>query len=200
MAADGRESGQQTVVNGSGAAPQLPQRLSLDIEKAGSPEAPRTSSSTEAEELRSQVHYEKVNVTASALAHSNSNTAGVPVASSPSHSVNGDNVTEETWYPEGGFKAWSVVFGSWCVLLSALGIMNTLASFQSYLFRNQLSEYSEGQIGWIFSVYAALSFGLGVIFGPIFDKYGATVLICSGSLGVSIAFMMFSLCTGKSFS
>ncbi len=104
---------------------------------------------------------------------------------------------DENFYPEGGREAWLVVFGSWCSLVSALGVMNTLASFQSYISRNQLSDYSEGQIGWIFSLYACLSFGLGVFIGPIFDKFGARILLITGSVGIVLAMMLMSICTSK---
>src|ERR1700728_1443904 len=42
-------------------------------------------------------------------------------------------------YPEGGLRAWLVVFGSWCAMLAALGTMNTLGAFQSYIITHQLS-------------------------------------------------------------
>lgn len=35
-----------------------------------------------------------------------------------------------TFYPEGGLRAWLVVFGSFCGLLAALGLMNTVGVYQ----------------------------------------------------------------------
>lgn len=120
------------------------------------------------------------------------------VASSPAQSTRALTIIEdENFYPEGGLEAWLVVFGCWCSLLAALGVMNTLASFQANIHRNQLKDYTEGQIGWIFSVYAALSFGLGVFVGPIFDKFGARALMITGSVGVVVGMMLMSVCTGK---
>ncbi|KAI1487653.1 major facilitator superfamily transporter [Biscogniauxia mediterranea] len=101
---------------------------------------------------------------------------------------------EET-YPEGGLEAWLVVLGAWCCLLASLGLMNTVATFQTYVANNQLSDYSEGTIGWIFSVYTALCFLCGIYVGPIFDKYGPRWLIAPGSCGVVACVMITSVCT-----
>lgn len=72
---------------------------------------------------------------------------------------------EEQFYPEGGREAWSVVFGSFCGMVAAFGTMNTIGTFQTYLAANQLREYSEGQIGWIFGVYVFTSFLGGIQIG-----------------------------------
>ncbi|OBT64393.1 hypothetical protein VE03_05739 [Pseudogymnoascus sp. 23342-1-I1] len=114
---------------------------------------------------------------------------------SPSQSTHALTLHEdENFYPEGGLQAWLVVFGSLCSLLAALGVMNTLGSFQAYISRNQLKDYNEGQIGWIFSVYACLAFGFGVIVGPIFDKHGARWLMYAGSAGVVTSLMLLGVC------
>ncbi|KFY64415.1 hypothetical protein V497_01701 [Pseudogymnoascus sp. VKM F-4516 (FW-969)] len=117
------------------------------------------------------------------------------VLPSPSHSTHALTLREdENYYPEGGLRAWLVVFGSLCSLLAALGVMNTLGSFQAYISRNQLEGVSEGEIGWIFSVYACLAFGLGAVVGPIFDKHGARWLMLVGSVGVVASLMLMSVC------
>ncbi|KXH61110.1 hypothetical protein CSAL01_05715 [Colletotrichum salicis] len=81
-------------------------------------------------------------------------------------------IAEEETCPEGGLRAWSVVLGSWLALFSALGIMNSIAIFQTYVATHQLKGYSEGTIGWIFSVYTFLCFFGGIYIGPVFDQYG----------------------------
>jgi MFS family permease len=101
---------------------------------------------------------------------------------------------EET-YPEGGLEAWLVVLGSWCGLVAALGILNTIGTFQTYISRNQLSSYSEGTVGWIFSLYTALCFFCGIYIGPLFDKYGPRWLIGPGSIAVVASLMITSVCT-----
>jgi MFS family permease len=110
-------------------------------------------------------------------------------------------VESEVTYPEGGFEAWLVVFGSWSGIVASFGFMNSrkfrnccsfnvlatcsqlvVAVFQEYLSRNQLVGYSESTIGWIFSVYIFLSFGCGFWIGPIFDAKGPRILLLAGSI------------------
>ncbi|RFU35277.1 hypothetical protein B7463_g1073, partial [Scytalidium lignicola] len=83
-------------------------------------------------------------------------------------------------YPEGGLQAWLVVIGSWCGMMTSIGIANTLGSYQAYISTHQLAAYDAGVIGWIFSVYSFLTFACGVYIGPIFDVYGPRWLILSG--------------------
>ncbi|KAJ9134511.1 MFS general substrate transporter [Coniochaeta hoffmannii] len=101
---------------------------------------------------------------------------------------------EET-YPEGGRRAWLVVLGSWLALFSSLGLMNILATFQTYISKHQLSHYDSSTIGWIFSLYTFLCFFLGIYIGPIFDKYGPRYLIMAGTLALAASLMLLSICT-----
>lgn len=100
-------------------------------------------------------------------------------------------------YPEGGLQAWLVVLGSWLALVSSLGLMNTLATFQTYLTTHQLAEYDDGTVGWIFSIYTFMVFFLGLYIGPLFDKHGPRWLILTGTLFVSASLMLFSISTGE---
>jgi MFS family permease len=98
-------------------------------------------------------------------------------------------------YPEGGLQAWLVVFGSWMGLLGSLGILNTIGSFQAYLTTHQLKEYSEGTVGWIFGVYAFLTFFCGVQIGPIFDAKGPRLLVIPGSILIIVSMITVGFCT-----
>ncbi|KAF4889564.1 Riboflavin transporter MCH5 [Colletotrichum viniferum] len=102
---------------------------------------------------------------------------------------------EEETYPEGGLRAWSVVLGSWLALFSALGIMNSIAVFQTYVATHQLQGYREGTIGWIFSVYTFLCFFGGIYIGPVFDRWGPRWLVLSGTVCLVIGVMLLSICT-----
>ncbi|KAL1875694.1 hypothetical protein VTK73DRAFT_9949 [Phialemonium thermophilum] len=114
-------------------------------------------------------------------------------STAPSDKEDDAGLSEET-YPEGGRRAWLVVLGSWLALFSSLGLMNILATFQSYVSTNQLVQYSSGTIGWIFSVYTFLCFFLGIYIGPIFDKYGPRWLILSGTVCLVASLMFLSFC------
>ncbi|EME83307.1 uncharacterized protein MYCFIDRAFT_203584 [Pseudocercospora fijiensis CIRAD86] len=98
-------------------------------------------------------------------------------------------------YPEGGFRAWLVVFGSFCGLLAALGIMNTIGVYQSYLAENQLRAYTESTIGWIISIYVFLAFGAGLIIGPVFDQYGPRWLVFAGGILIVLSTFLLGVCT-----
>lgn len=100
-------------------------------------------------------------------------------------------------YPEGGLRAWLVVLGAWLALLSSLGLMNTLATFQTYVTTHQLEDYDEGTVGWIFSVYTFVVFFGGLFIGPLFDKHGPRWLVLTGTLSVGASLMLFSISTGK---
>lgn len=100
-------------------------------------------------------------------------------------------------YPEGGLQAWLVVLGAWLALVSSLGLMNTLATFQTYLTTHQLADYDEGTVGWIFSIYTFMVFFLGLYIGPLFDKHGPRWLILTGTLFVSASLMLLSISTGE---
>ncbi|VUC25975.1 unnamed protein product [Clonostachys rosea] len=100
-------------------------------------------------------------------------------------------------YPDQGFKAYSVVLGAWLALFPASGLLNSTGIFQAWLLTNQLSEYSESQIAWIFSVFAFLFFFGGIQAGPLFDRYGLKYLLPTGACGLVISLVCTSFCTGK---
>ncbi|KAI5274615.1 MFS general substrate transporter [Aureobasidium subglaciale] len=119
---------------------------------------------------------------------------------------------QDVSYPEGG-KGWLVVFGSFCGMLAALGLMNSIGMFswiflgcdswlivttgiyQAYIARNQLVEYTESQISWIFSVYSFLSFFCGVQIGPYFDAKGPRLLVLVGSICLIACTQLLGICT-----
>ncbi|EAU29481.1 predicted protein [Aspergillus terreus NIH2624] len=61
-------------------------------------------------------------------------------------------------YPEGGWRAWSVVLGAWCGMLPSFGLMNTMGIFEDWLSSHQLQAYSRSEVGWISSLYVSLLF------------------------------------------
>jgi MFS family permease len=107
---------------------------------------------------------------------------------------------DEHNYPEGGLRAWLVVLGSWCGFIASLGIANTMGSFQAYISENQLASYSTGQIGWIFSLYAFLTFACGIYIGPLFDVYGPRWLVLPGSASVCATMFLLGVCESESSS
>ncbi|MCJ1414022.1 hypothetical protein MMC32_000347 [Xylographa parallela] len=98
-------------------------------------------------------------------------------------------------FPEGGARAWSVVFGSTCALTALFGVINTTAVFQQYLSSHQLSSYGAGPIGWIFSFGLFMTFFGGVQVGPLFDARGPRVLMLTGSILLFLSMILLGECT-----
>lgn len=97
-------------------------------------------------------------------------------------------------FPEGGWEAWGVVFGSWCAMTASMGVCNTIGFLQAWLATHQLSDHTEAQISWIFSMFSFLLFFGGVQVGPIFDTFGVTWLLVPGCLGLVASLVILSVC------
>lgn len=65
-------------------------------------------------------------------------------------------------FPDGGWRAWSVVFGSWCAMVPSFGLMNTIGVLEAWLADHQLKDYSKASISWIFSLYTFFLYFGGV--------------------------------------
>ncbi|KAK0932985.1 hypothetical protein LTR29_015461 [Friedmanniomyces endolithicus] len=102
---------------------------------------------------------------------------------------------DDVTYPEGGLEAWLVVFGSFSGMVAAFGLMNSVGTYHAYLSANQLSEYSESTIGWIFSVYFFLSFFCGLQIGPVFDAKGPRLLVAAGTVFLLLCIFLLGSCS-----
>ena len=108
-----------------------------------------------------------------------------PISSNVHMSKEADVFPDETLsptYPEGGLRAYLVVFGSFCAMTAGFGLTNIVGVFQAYLSTHQLSGYPLGTIGWIFGIYVFLAFFCGAQIGPIFDAKGPRWLVFVGSI------------------
>ena len=108
----------------------------------------------------------------------------------------GGGPPEEVTYPEGGLRAYSVVFGSFCGMMAAFGFMNTVGTFQAYLSTHQLAHYSPSSIGWIFSLYVFLAFFCGIQIGPVFDAKGPRWLVVAGTVCLIVGVIGVAESTG----
>ncbi|VVT48541.1 uncharacterized protein SAPINGB_P001829 [Magnusiomyces paraingens] len=116
---------------------------------------------------------------------------------------------EDEDYPEGGIEAWSVVLASFLGLFAVFGLCTSMGAVQAYVAVYQLSNKSESQISWIFSVFIFFIFLLASYVGPIYDAYGPYQLIITGTFLFTLGlittsfcveyyqfFLAFSVCTG----
>ncbi|KEY72233.1 hypothetical protein S7711_00232 [Stachybotrys chartarum IBT 7711] len=80
-------------------------------------------------------------------------------------------------FPEGGWRAWGVAGGTAIVFFCTLGYVNSWGLYQAYYMQNQLSNQDPSSIAWIGSLQFWLIFSAGLLGGPLFDRYGAKVMI-----------------------
>ncbi|KAH8649808.1 major facilitator superfamily domain-containing protein [Xylariales sp. PMI_506] len=97
--------------------------------------------------------------------------------------------------PDGGIKAWSVVFGAWCVSFCSFGWLNSVGVFQEYYAAGPLREYSDSTIAWIPSLQIFFMMAGGPIIGRIYDRFGPRWLIIGGTFLHVFGLMMASLST-----
>jgi MFS family permease len=181
-------------------SPGLPRRDSGAPSIAAAPFAGPDSS--DLERSRSQYGHgqavaEKEIVTSRPRSSSSSSSAPT-LNEVPSNLATASRVSTDAYgntYPEGGKEAWLCVLGSFCGLMAALGMMNTLGTYQAYLSTHQLASVNESTVGWIFGIYAFLSFFFGIQIGPMFDAKGPRWLVLSGSVFMLASHLLMGICT-----
>ncbi|SCU91598.1 LADA_0F10924g1_1 [Lachancea dasiensis] len=97
--------------------------------------------------------------------------------------------------PEGGRKAWLVVFGSFMGLFPVFGLMNSLGAVESYISRNQLIHESSSVVSWIFSIYLSTTFLSCIFTGSYFDRNGGRGPLCLGTALFVSAILITANCT-----
>ncbi|KAF9220522.1 MFS general substrate transporter [Gyrodon lividus] len=88
--------------------------------------------------------------------------------------------TDECTYNR--LKAWMAVFGAFLALFCSFGQLNAFGTFQSWYSDHQFASMSLFSISWIGSLQLWTFFFLGGPIGCIFDAYGPTPLLFSGSI------------------
>lgn len=111
--------------------------------------------------------------------------------------VVGPPPVDDVTYPEGGRDAWLVVLGACCGLTASIGIYNTAGVFEVIISKTILPETSPSTLDWIFSIYAFVTWFLGVQVGPTFDACGPRALLIAGSICTLVGIFTLSVCTGE---
>ncbi|KAE8379739.1 major facilitator superfamily domain-containing protein [Aspergillus bertholletiae] len=121
-------------------------------------------------------------------------------AAGGSDTSSGDNNTPTKYtqedpseFPDGGWRAWSVVLGSWCALLPSFGLMNLTGILEEWLAEHQLQNHSKASISWIFSVWFFLFYLGGIQAGPVFDSHGVKYTLLPGCIGFTASMMILSV-------
>lgn len=97
-------------------------------------------------------------------------------------------------FPEGGREAWLVVLGAFMLLFPSFGFMVSIGTLQEYWHVHQLADYTVRDVGWIPSVFVYLALGLGIWFGPLFDRYGPRYIALVGSLSYVVMTFLLAEC------
>ncbi|CAK7264705.1 hypothetical protein SEPCBS119000_001130 [Sporothrix epigloea] len=97
--------------------------------------------------------------------------------------------------PDGGYRAWLVVFGAWCTSFCSFGWINSVGIFQDYYQTGPLASYSSSTISWIPSLQIFFIMAMGPVVGRIFDAYGPRQIILVGTLLHVFGLMMASIST-----
>ncbi|KAF4247759.1 hypothetical protein CNMCM8980_006982 [Aspergillus fumigatiaffinis] len=115
------------------------------------------------------------------------------VADEPKSEVNASAAAKPS-FPEGGVRAWSVVFGASIALGCAFGYLSAFGIYETYYSEHQLAEKTASEIAWIGSTQIFLQFATSLVSGSLFDLHGAKILLIPGSISFVFSIMMTSLC------
>ncbi|GLB34493.1 putative monocarboxylate [Lyophyllum shimeji] len=108
-------------------------------------------------------------------------------------------------FPDGGWRAWLVVFGAMCNTFSTFGFVNSWGIFQAHYQESLLRDTSPSNIAWIGSIQYSLVFLPGIFVGRLFDLgYFKAIFLTSSALLVTATFLVaqckeywqFLLCQG----
>ncbi|KAJ7503026.1 major facilitator superfamily domain-containing protein [Mycena galericulata] len=108
-------------------------------------------------------------------------------------------------YPDGGPRAWFVVFGGICTTFSTFGYVNAWGVFQAYYEETLLKDSSPSNIAWIGSIQYSMVFLPALISGHYFDRghlqipffLASAVLVAATFLvGQCTQYWHFLLCQG----
>ncbi|KAJ6618891.1 major facilitator superfamily domain-containing protein [Mycena sp. CBHHK59/15] len=98
-------------------------------------------------------------------------------------------------YPEGGARAWLVVFGTFCSGFSTFGYVNAWGIFQSYYEETLLKDSSPSDIAWIGSLQFSLVFLPSLVCGRYFDLGHLKVPFFIASVVLITATFLVGQCT-----
>ncbi|KAF9892244.1 hypothetical protein FE257_002021 [Aspergillus nanangensis] len=85
--------------------------------------------------------------------------------------------------PDGGLRAWMAVAGACAAQMT----------YQTYYSTYFLLDYSPSSISWIDALQPFFVFGLGLISGPLSDRFGPRVVIVPSGIVLVFSVMITSL-------
>ncbi|KAJ6480265.1 MFS general substrate transporter [Mycena sanguinolenta] len=101
--------------------------------------------------------------------------------------------------PDGGFKAWGTVAGSFLIMFCGFGYGSSFGVYQDYYVRTFLTNSSSSAISWIGSVNIFIYLAGGFISGRLLDRGYFYPLMWSGSFLMALSLFMLSLARPNQF-
>nr|VWO94489.1 MFS domain-containing protein [Ganoderma boninense] len=101
----------------------------------------------------------------------------------------------EDFPPDGGLRAWLVVFGVACCLGAAVGLITSWGTWQAYYEENLMRNRSSSDIAWIGSVQRAMSYAPGLIVGRLFDRGHFRLPVFAASVLFVACMLLTAECT-----
>ncbi|KAJ7080079.1 major facilitator superfamily domain-containing protein [Mycena crocata] len=98
-------------------------------------------------------------------------------------------------YPDGGLRAWLIVLGAFFSTFSTFGYVNSWGVFQTYYQLHLLKDSSSSTISWIGSVQIALTFGIAVLMGRLFDNGWFALPAACASVSLVVLTILIGQCT-----
>ncbi|KAJ1323078.1 MFS transporter MCT family aspergillic acid transporter [Microdochium nivale] len=106
-----------------------------------------------------------------------------------------DNDNDDDDFPDGGWQAWSCVFGAWCAFVCTFGMFNCAGIFVQIYHDDILRDSSLAMIAWIPSIQGFAMDSSTAIVGRAFDSYGPRWLLYVGTAVFVIGTMATSVST-----
>ncbi|EEB93785.1 hypothetical protein MPER_07517 [Moniliophthora perniciosa FA553] len=106
-----------------------------------------------------------------------------------------DKTEEIDVVPDGGFRAWLVIFGITCCTFTTFGLTSSWGFFQAYYQQSLLKSSSPSTIAWIGSIQYALAFLPCMIVGRLFDLGYFHSIFAGASMVLVLAIMLVAQCT-----
>ncbi|KAG6827713.1 hypothetical protein H0H92_010686 [Tricholoma furcatifolium] len=110
------------------------------------------------------------------------------------------NKTKTDGYPEGGFRAWSVLLGAFIAQFCTFGYTNAYGVYNDFYVRRYLNDrYTSSQISWIGSTQLLLVLFIGLFTGRAFDTGYFYHLMIGGSILLVFCIFMISLSQAEQY-
>ncbi|KAJ7153084.1 major facilitator superfamily domain-containing protein [Mycena crocata] len=97
-------------------------------------------------------------------------------------------------FPDGGFRAWVIVFATFCTYFVSFGYMSCWGVFQAYDQETVLPRSTTSEISWIGSSQHCLIAIPGVIVGPLFDAGYFRIPFTIGSVLIVLGTFLVPFC------